>query len=148
MWALRAKYENLLESEWAKNYLRTLKQGKCTMRKYTEEFERYSVKAPGPILWLVLGSLLLQRRQTVTRGCLLTTGTPFSLGVPSGLALVRESHGFLLIIPQWVQAHSIGPSAARISKWLGQDYHSSQLHWATMTAKTDGCLLTFNIDSH
>ncbi|KAL8220825.1 UNVERIFIED_CONTAM: hypothetical protein K2H54_055343, partial [Gekko kuhli] len=52
--------------------------------------------APGPILWLVLGSSLLRQRQTVTRGCLLAAGIPLSLGVPSGLAQVQESPGFLL----------------------------------------------------
>ncbi|KAL8181512.1 UNVERIFIED_CONTAM: hypothetical protein K2H54_004366 [Gekko kuhli] len=52
---------------------------------------------PGPVLWLDLGSSLLLRRQTVTRGCLLTAGTPLSLCMPSGLASVRESLGFLLV---------------------------------------------------
>ncbi|KAL8206977.1 UNVERIFIED_CONTAM: hypothetical protein K2H54_038265 [Gekko kuhli] len=44
MWLLRVQYEDPLESECAQNHLCILKQGRCTVCEYIEEFQRYAAK--------------------------------------------------------------------------------------------------------
>ncbi|KAL8163076.1 UNVERIFIED_CONTAM: hypothetical protein K2H54_006425 [Gekko kuhli] len=47
MWALWVQYEDPMEREKARNYLRALKQGLKMVCKYTEDFKRHTAKVQG-----------------------------------------------------------------------------------------------------